>query len=171
MEKKLPSISLETLVFLYCGSRPKCFIIPLTNCFSSVPPSSNLLFCLVSLNLSVPPFPVEIFYFWSLFNSFTPMSDKTEFLLTKSIQYQTDKWWEQRKIYFRGVLVDWLPNSQSKHHKNSMADSKEKYSCEFGSERVNAIVSMLPNIHSDIPINQLKMTEVRSKLREKPFYR
>ena len=84
-KKKLPSISLETLVFLYCGSRPKCFIIPLTNCFSSVPPSSNLLFCLVSLNLSVPPFPVEIFY------SFTPMSDKTEFLLTKSIQYQTDK--------------------------------------------------------------------------------
>ena len=52
-----------------------------------------------------------------------------------------------------------------------MADSKEKYSCDFGSERVNAIVSMLPNIHSDIPINQLKMTEVWSKLREKPFYR
>ena len=52
-----------------------------------------------------------------------------------------------------------------------MADSKEKYLCDFGSERVNAIVSMLPNIHSDIPINQLKMTEVRSKLREKPFYR
>ena len=64
-----------------------------------------------------------------------------------------------------------ITNSQSKHHKNSVEDSKEKYSFDFGSERVNVIVSMLPNIHSDIPINQLKMTEVRSKLREKPFYR
>ena len=91
--KKLPSISLETLVFFCCGSRRKCFTLQLTKCFSSVPPSSILLFCPVSLNPSIPPFPVEIFYFWSLFNSFTPMSGKTEFLLTKSKQYQTEKWW------------------------------------------------------------------------------
>ena len=62
-KKKLPSISLENLIFLCCGSRRKCFTLPLTKCFSSVPPSSNLLFCLVSLNPSIPPFPVEIFYF------------------------------------------------------------------------------------------------------------
>ena len=31
------------------------------------------------------------------FNPLIPMSDKTEFLLTISIQYQPDKWWEKRK--------------------------------------------------------------------------
>ena len=52
-----------------------------------------------------------------------------------------------------------------------MADSKEKYSCDFGSERVNTMVSISPNIHSDIVIIQLKMTEVWSKLRQKLFCR
>ena len=47
--------------------------------------------------------------------------------------------------------------------KKSMADSKEKYSCDFGSERVNTMVSISPNVHSDIVIIQLKMTEVWSK--------
>ena len=50
-----------------------------------------------------------------------------------------------------------------------MADSKEKYSCDFGSERVCTMVSMSPNIHSDILIIQLKMTEVWSRLRENYF--
>ena len=61
---KLPSISLETLVILSCGSRRKCFTLPLTKCFSSVLPSTNLLFCLVGLNPSILSLPVEIFYFW-----------------------------------------------------------------------------------------------------------
>ena len=39
----------------------------------------------------------------------------------------------------------------------------------FGSERVNKMVSMSRNIHNDILIIQLKMTEVWSKLREKLF--
>ena len=54
---------------------------------------------------------------------------------------------------------------------NSMADSKEKYSCDFGSERFNKMMSISPNIHGDILIIQLKMTEARSKLREKQFCR
>ena len=52
-----------------------------------------------------------------------------------------------------------------------MADSKEKYSCDFGSERFNTMMSISPNIHGDILIIQLKMTEARSKLREKQFCR
>ena len=52
-----------------------------------------------------------------------------------------------------------------------MADNKEKYSCDFGSEKVNTMVSMSQNIHSDILNIQLKMTEARSKLREKLFCR
>ena len=50
-----------------------------------------------------------------------------------------------------------------------MADSKEKYSCDLGSERVNTMMLISPNIHGDILITQLKMTEARSKLREKLF--
>ena len=29
-----------------------------------------------------------------------------------------------------------MPNSQNWHHKNCIADSKENYSCDLGSERV-----------------------------------
>ena len=52
-----------------------------------------------------------------------------------------------------------------------MADNKENYSYYFGSERVNKMVSISPNIHNDFLITQLKMTEVWSKLREKLFCR
>ena len=51
-----------------------------------------------------------------------------------------------------------------------MADSKEKYSCDFASERVNTMVSMSPIIHTDIVIIQLLMTEVWSQLREKLYF-
>ena len=40
-----------------------------------------------------------------------PWVTKTEFFLTKPIQYQADKWWEQRKILMRGLLVDLIPNA------------------------------------------------------------
>ena len=40
-----------------------------------------------------------------------PWVTKTEFLLTISIQYQVDRWWELRKILFRGLLVDPIPDS------------------------------------------------------------
>ena len=36
-----------------------------------------------------------------------------------------------------GLLVDPIPNSLSKHYKNCMADSKENYQWDLGSERVN----------------------------------
>ena len=35
-----------------------------------------------------------------------------------------------------GLLVDPIPNSQNSHHKNCMADSKEKNLLDLGSERV-----------------------------------
>ena len=38
---------------------------------------------------------------------------KTEFLLTILIQYQPDKWWEQRKISIRGLLIDPVPILQT----------------------------------------------------------
>ena len=36
-----------------------------------------------------------------------------------------------------GSLVDPIPNSLNYHHKNCIADSKENYKLEIGSERVN----------------------------------
>ena len=36
---------------------------------------------------------------------------KKEFLLTKSLQYQTDKWREYEKISAWGLSVDSIPNS------------------------------------------------------------
>ena len=52
---------------------------------------------------------------------------KTEFLLTISIQYYVDKWWELRKISIIGLLIDPVPNSPNKHNDNRLADSKENY--------------------------------------------
>ena len=104
MEKKLPSVSLETLVFLCCGSRRKCFALPLTKCFSSVPPSSNLLFCL-SLNPSIPPFPVEIFYFWmfiSLLHSHEWQDRISPYQINTISNRQVMR---IKKIYFREVLI------------------------------------------------------------------
>ena len=43
------------------------------------------------------------------------------------MQYQADKWWEKIKILIRELLVDPIPNSQNKHHKNYVADSKENF--------------------------------------------
>ena len=34
---------------------------------------------------------------------------------------------EKKKIFIRRLLVDPIPNSPNKHHKNYMADSKENY--------------------------------------------
>ena len=36
---------------------------------------------------------------------------KRDFLLTVSIPYQADKWWDLGKISIRGLLVDPIPNS------------------------------------------------------------
>ena len=52
---------------------------------------------------------------------------KTESLLTISIQYQADKWWELRKISVKGLWVDPIPNSPNTNHKNCIGDSKEDY--------------------------------------------
>ena len=72
---------------------------------------------------------------------------KTEFLLAMSIQYQADKWWEQRNISRRGFLVDPLPNSQNQHHKNCIADSTENYWWDLGSERVKNRFYLLSPLH------------------------
>ena len=40
-----------------------------------------------------------------------PWVTKREFLLTISIEYQANKWWEQRKISITGLLVDPVPNA------------------------------------------------------------
>ena len=53
-----------------------------------------------------------------------------------SMQYQADKWWEQRKILFWELLVDPIPNSPNLHHKRCVADSKENYWREPWIERV-----------------------------------
>ena len=46
------------------------------------------------------------------FHPLTPMDDKTEFLLTVSVQYQPDRLWEYRKISILGI-VDLILNSLS----------------------------------------------------------
>ena len=35
-----------------------------------------------------------------------------------------------------GLLVDPIPNSLNQHHKNGMADRKENYKLDLGSEKV-----------------------------------
>ena len=55
-----------------------------------------------------------------------PWVAKREFLLTMSIQYLEDKWWEHRKTSIWRLLVDPIPNSQTQRHKNCMTDNKEK---------------------------------------------
>ena len=40
-----------------------------------------------------------------------------------------------------GLLVDLIPNSLNEHHKNCMADSKENYQLNLGSERVNPLTA------------------------------
>ena len=50
-----------------------------------------------------------------------------KFLLTISWQHQAGKWWEYRKMFIRRFLVDPLPNSPIKQHKNCVADNKENY--------------------------------------------
>ena len=57
---------------------------------------------------------------------------KTEFLLTISIQYQAEKWWEQRKISIWGQLVDPILNSLNYRYKNGMVDSKKNYKHDLG---------------------------------------
>ena len=57
---------------------------------------------------------------------------KTEFLLTISIQYQAEKWWEQRKISIWGQLVDPILNPLNYQYKNCMVDSKKNYKHDLG---------------------------------------
>ena len=51
-----------------------------------------------------------------------PQVTKKEILITISIQYQAG-----RDYIIMGLLVDPIPNSLNKYHKNCMADSKENY--------------------------------------------
>ena len=39
----------------------------------------------------------------------------------------------------RGLLVDPIPNSPNLHHKNGMANSRENYRIDIGSERVKGM--------------------------------
>ena len=64
---------------------------------------------------------------------------KTEFLLTISKQYHEDKWWELRKISIIGLLIDPVPNSPNKHDDNCLADSKENYWWDLGSQRAKEL--------------------------------
>ena len=66
---------------------------------------------------------------WLQLNPLTLVSDllNTEFLLTRSFQYQAHMRWEWKKISIRGLLVDPVPNSPNWHHKNCMADSRRIY--------------------------------------------
>lgn len=60
---------------------------------------------------------------------------KTEVPLTTSIQHQADKRWELRKPSTRLFLVDPVPSSLNLHDKNCMADSKENFQEDLGSEK------------------------------------
>ena len=53
-----------------------------------------------------------------------PWVTKSEFLLTISIQYQADKWWEYRKMSVWELWVDPIPNSPNWHQKNCMGEVK-----------------------------------------------
>ena len=68
------------------------------------------------------------------------MSDETRIIFPLSIQYQANKWQEQRKISIWGSLVDPIPNSPNLYYKNCKVDGKgikENYKWDLGSERVN----------------------------------
>ena len=69
-------------------------------------------------------------------------------LLTISVQYQADSWWESSKKYIRGLRVDPIPNSPNLHvlDKNCMTDSKENY--------MNLIVSI--NFFSQNDLTRMK---------------
>ena len=56
-----------------------------------------------------------------------------------STQHQADKRYEQRKISVRGSLFDPIPNSPNLHDKNGLANSKENYWRDLGSERVKGM--------------------------------
>ena len=56
-----------------------------------------------------------------------PAVTKIYFLLTKSIEYQADKWNEYWKISIRGLSSDPLPNSPYENRKQCTADSMENH--------------------------------------------
>ena len=58
-------------------------------------------------------------------------------LLTISIQYQADKWWEWRKISIIGSSVDPILNSLNRRNENCMTVSRENYQTDLESARVN----------------------------------
>ena len=60
----------------------------------------------------------------------------TEFQQTLSILYQEDKWWELRKISTSIFLIDPIPSSLMKHHKNCVTGSRENYWEDLGSVRL-----------------------------------
>ena len=49
----------------------------------------------------------------NFFHPLTPTDDKTEFLLTVSVQYQPDRLWEYRKISILGI-ISWSNTKFSK---------------------------------------------------------
>ena len=59
-----------------------------------------------------------------------------EFKQTLSILYQEDKWWELLKISTSGFLIDPIPSSLMKHHKNCVTGSRENYWEDLGSVRL-----------------------------------
>ena len=65
-----------------------------------------------------------------------PWVTKTELLLTISILYQAEKWWELRKMLIRGWLVDLIQNSSNSHQKNCLADNKN-YQWDLGGKGLN----------------------------------
>ena len=70
-------------------------------------------------NISIPIFSHSSLYISfdadqeNFFHPLTPMDDKTEFLLTVSVQYQPDRWWEYRKISILGI-ISWSNTKFSK---------------------------------------------------------
>ena len=77
------------------------------------------------------------------------MSDQDRIiLLTISIQYRPDKWWEQRKLSIWGWLVDPILNSLNQYYKNCMIDSKENFKFGLGVKGLTVHVNQLLKIGS-----------------------
>ena len=71
---------------------------------------------------------------------------KTELLLTISILYQAEKWWELRKMLIRGWLANPVQNSNS-NHKNCLADNRENYQWDLERKRVKCYILLQLKFH------------------------
>ena len=117
--KKFTSISLESLILLSYDSRQKHFTLPFTFFFlGSLKFNSVVLSCKPIHQVSLCQ--LKFFTAECLFNPVTPMSDQERISLNQINTISNRQVMRIKKTSAWGLLVDSIPNSQNKHHRNCM---------------------------------------------------